>query len=534
MDKKQYKEALELFKGYIYDDEVVSLELAYPIYREIYENLMLPSKDNLCFSSAFIVLLTQLSRPLNFFKFYIDLNQESNKPKVPMNIYSINILKSGGGKGLTNNIVKNLINLDYVKSEYVKQIANDLDVDLCDTDKKELTKNINKLRNIIEAEEQSSASTSGMRVAYDELKKVFNDLDLNEEKWVGSAFYNLQELADSLENANSYDKDFLSTLKEMYDLGEFSAKALKTGIMGTIKNFYISFLGATTDKTLQNNPTTSRLLNNFFISGHARRSLVCMPSSKENAIVEGMRKNTDGMTLREMIKAKNYKETQKTIEIREKIRNNIFRFSRMAKMGGRSIELTDECYFYYNVYKLICAEKAKNINSNILELEMENRFWKALKISGILALYDGAGAISEDYFLEAVKIVEYYAHHFKRYLNNRVTDVTDKIIELLMDRANGDKIYTISGLKLWKNNEVLSYNTNKITPAKFVKNAMESVEEVLDMAGYQLFSVKGGYHNKNIFYAAVPNTWINPVMVTDEEPYYVYDNVPKGYKGENK
>lgn len=532
MDKKQYKEALNLFKGYIYDNEVTELELNFPIYRDIYEYLMLPSKDNLCFSSAFIVLLCQLSRPLNFYKFHIDLRQEANQPKIPMNVYGINILKSGGGKGLTNNIVKGLLNFDYAKKEYVKQIGEDIvDENGEEEDKKkEINKNINKLYNIVDAEEQASASTAGMRVAYDELKNVFNTIGMRDEyRWVGSAFYNLQELADSLENASSYDKDFFSTLKEMYDLGEFSAKALKTGVMGSIKQFYISFLGATTDKTLQNNPKTSRLLNNFFISGHARRSLISMPNPQELAIVEGRKKNTDGMSLRELFEAKKFVESDNVKNVKEKVRNNICRFANLARKQQKNISLTDECYFYYNVYKWICAEKAKNVNSSILELETENRFWKALKISGILAMYDGAFSISEDYFLEAVKIVEYYAHHFKRCLNNRVTDVNDKIIELLMDSKTADgEICGITSEELRTNNEVNSFKENaNVSSGDFIKKALREVEEMLDMAGYQLMAEKRGYKGKMLVYAAIPNDWINPKMSNDK-PYRVWDDVPKG------
>lgn len=533
MDREQYNEALDLFKGYIYDKEVPELQVA-PIYHNIYQYLMLPSKDNLCFSSAFIVILAQLSRPLNFYKFYIDLNQEANQPKVPMNIYGINILKSGGGKGLTNNIVKGLLNFDYTKKEYVKNMCKNLSNSYSykynndkNNDKKDFDKNVKKILAIIDAEEQASASTAGMRVAEDELKTLFDDIGLEEDKWVGSAFYNLQELADSLENASSYDKDFFSTLKEMYDLGEFSAKALKTGIMGSIKRFYISFLGATTDKTLQSNPRTARLLNNFFISGHARRSLISMPCAKEIKIVESKKKKTDGLSLRELVNAKKYVETTDVIQVKTQIAKNIERITEDARRGKISIKLTDECYFYYVAYKLLCAEKAKNVNSNILELETENRFWKALKISGILAYYDGASEISEDYFCEAVKIVEYYAHHFKRCLNNRVTDVNDKIIELLLDKQSGGEIYGITHEELRTNSEVLSYREQKISAGDFVKKSMNEVDEILDMTGYKLLKEKRGFNNKTTVYAAIPSNWINPKM-EENKPYRVWDDVPNG------
>lgn len=527
MDREQYKEALNLFKGYIYDTEVTELKVD-PIYHNIYKYLMQPSKEDLCFSSAFIVLLVQLSRPLNFYRFYIDLYQESNKPHVPMNVYGINILRSGGGKGLSNNIMNNLLDFDYAKSEFVQQMSIDFLSECDDVDeKKKIEKNFHKLKKIVCAEEQASATTAGMRLINEDLINVYSDLDLKDEKQVGSAFFNIQELADNLENTNSYDKDFFSTLKEMYDLGNFSAKALKTGVLSAIKNFYISFLGATTDKTLQENPEVSRLLNNFFVSGHARRSLVCMPSKSEFEAVCSKQKKTDGMSLREMFEVKKFVEDENVKLVKEQVKNNIKKFAVDARMGRKSIKLTDECYFYYVIYKLLCAERAKSVNNGILALETENRFWKALKISGILAIYGGATEISEDYFCEAVKIVEYYAHHFKRFLNNRVSDVNDKIVELLLDCKKDGKPCGITNLALRTNNEVNSYRKESVTSSDFIKKAMKDVEENLDKIGYQLLVEKRGYRGKTTVFAAIPNDWVNPKM-SDDEPYYVWDDVPKG------
>ena len=527
MDERQYKEALKLFEGYIYDNEVTELQVN-GFYHNIYQYLMLPSKEDLCFSSAFIVLLVQLSRPLNFYRFYIDLYQESNKPHVPMNVYGINILRSGGGKGLSNNIMNNLLDFDYAKKEYIQQMGIDLaDQNNDNEEKKKIEKSFNKLKKIVCAEEQASATTAGMRLINEDLLDVYSELNIGDEVQVGSAFFNLQELADNLENTNSYDKDFFSTLKEMYDLGNFSAKALKTGVLSAIKNFYISFLGATTDKTLQENPEVSRLLNNFFVSGHARRSLVCMPSKSEFDIVCSKQKKTDGMSLREMFKVKKFVEDENVKLVKEQVKNNIRKFAVDARTGRKSIKLTDECYFYYVIYKLLCAERAKNVNNGILALETENRFWKALKISGILAMYGGATEISEDYFCEAVKIVEYYAHHFRRFLNNRVSDVNDKIVELLLDSKKDGKACGITNLALRTNNEVNSYRKTTVTSGDFIKKVMNEVEENLDKIGYQLLTEKKGYRGKTTVFAAVPNDWINPKM-SDDEPYYVWNDVPKG------
>lgn len=529
MDKEQVQQALDMFKGYLYDEEEVELK-TYPLYYDIYKKLMLPVKDNLCFSSAFVVLLAHFSRPLNFFKFYIDLKQEANQPKVPMNFYGINILKSGGGKGLTNNIVKGLLDFDYTKEKFVEGIEEDLKEGKNPTEQKELHKSIKKLQAIVGAEEQASATTAGMRKIDAMLKDVFYDLDIKQEKWIGSAFYNLQELADSLENSSSHDKDFFSTLKEMYDLGEFLAKALNDDIKGQIKQFYISFLGATTDKTLQNNPNTTKMFNNYLISGNARRSVLCFPCKSEVTIVEQQKKCTDGLSLWELYEAKKYVEDEEIIEIKKKVKNNVLRLCAMARRGQRALTISDKCHFYYSIYKYLCAERAKTEKNAILELEIENRFWKALKISGILAIYDGAFEISEDYFCEAVKIVEYYAHHFKRCLNNRVMDVTDKIVEVLICARKNKKRCGVLNTDLRSNSEVLSYNSRGLTPNDFIKKVMPDVEENLELAGYKLITAKFGYNNKIIVYGAVPNNWQNP-QISEKEPYYIWDNVPKDSKG---
>jgi hypothetical protein len=448
-----------------------------------------------------------------------------------MNIYAVNILRSGGGKGLSSNIAVNLLDFETVKRDYVQKLCNNIAYDLNPNERKDFDNKVKSIIANVSAEEQSSSSTAGMRVMENNLKNGFTDIGLTENKWVGSAFYNLQELADSLENANTYDKDFLSTLKEMYDLGKFSAKALKSGVMGSIKNFYISFLGATTDKTLNENPRTARLLYNFFVSGHARRSLVCMPCEQEINAVKNVRSKTDGLSLRELIKAKQYKETSDVKNIKSCIEYFMDNFKERAKRGNLGIKLTDECYFYYLAYKLLCAERAKKVKNTILALEAENRFWKALKISGLLAMYSDKKEIDEQCFCEAIRIVEYYAHHLKRFLNNRVSDVNDKIVELLLGKHSENGIYGITLEELRTNSEVLSFNEKKIPAAQFVKNTIDSVEEILDRNDYKLICEKRGFNNKVTVYAAVPNEWINP-CIESNAPYKVFDNVPKSYRKE--
>ena len=522
MNKEQYIQAENLFKDCLLTEDVDEIKTL-KIFHDIYEKIMLPIKSELCFSTGLLVMLTHFSRPLNFLKFNINLHQESNNPYIPMNIYSMNILKSGGGKGMTSNAVSSCLNIDYIKTEYIKNLFNECNPEL---DEKEKTQELNNLINTSLAEKQSSASTAGLRHMYKLLNSTFNKIKLNKYKHFGSAFYELQEFADYLENSGSVDKDFFSTLKDMYDLGELPARSLSDGIREPITKFYISFLCATTDKTLQENPKISKLFNSYLLSGNARRSLLAFPSDNE-FIKTNMKSNvTSEMDLKELYNYKRFKNDDETIELKKQIKNIVNRFCCMARSNNNTITITDECHFYFTIYKLFCEERAKKINNDILIVECENRFWKALKISGILALYLGYEQINKEVYLESIKIVEYYSHHLKRYLNNRVMGVSEKIAEILMGANKG-----ITRAELRQNNEIRSYNSRGLPEGQFIDNEIKEVEQTLEDCGFTLMIEKRGYKDKTVVYWAKPHN--KPELsISDEAPYKIYLNKPKGGKDE--
>ena len=121
MDAKQISQVRELLGDCLYEIEDYNIKTL-PLYREIYERVILPSKNTMTFSSALVVILCEFSRILNYYKFTINLDFEPNKPLVPMNMYGFNILKSGGGKGLTTGCINNLLNFDYQKEQYLLEL----------------------------------------------------------------------------------------------------------------------------------------------------------------------------------------------------------------------------------------------------------------------------------------------------------------------------------------------------------------------------------------------------------------------------
>lgn len=513
MNKQQIDEARQLLQGYLMEDEQVELH-TYSILHNIYNNAIIPIKDNICFSSALIVILCHLSRPLNWFKFNIYLHQEVNKPHVPLNIYGTNILRSGGGKGITTNTMNGLLGFDAIKRQYIESIVTG-------SDDKEY---VNNLFLVADAELQDSATTAGLRGVNKLLRDSFTELNITNT--FGSVFFNLEEFADTLDNASSFDRDFLSTLKNLYDLGNTGAKAINERIKEALNGFAVSFLASTTEKILQDNAKISKAFNSYLIGGNARRTLLSMPSNSEFDKLERKRLADNGLSLMEWHEKTRYKEGQSTSNVQKYIYariNNLIRLKRQSKVD---ITLREDTYFYYRVYKAYCNYMKDYINNDILCAEMEGRAWKALKISGVLSLFccnNNDMTIDIDTFLEAVKIVEYYGHHLKRYLNSRVVSCADKIVELLLDSNN----CAITQTALAHNNEVLSYNNKGETPVKFLKSQIDDVEQILSNKGYDLITDKVGYRKKIVVYAAIEDgKYCNPTIRNDA-PYAIFDNIPQ-------
>ncbi len=517
MNLKQVEEAKQILNGYLIEEEQSEL-ITYKLFHDIYERNILPIKNNICFSSALLVILCHLSRPLNWFKFNIFLYQEANKPSIPMNVYGMNILKSGGGKGLTTNTMNALLNFKFIQDKYIDNyIVGD------DAEQEDIEEG-SKLKIISHAELQDSATTAGLR----SMNKLSNDCmkNLHIENKIGSAFFNLEEFADTLENATNFDKDFLSTLKNLYDLGNAGAKTISDSIKDSIDSFGVSFLASTTEKTLQENPKVSRAFNNYLISGNARRSLFAMPCKQEVDILDKRNAENDNISLRQWHELTKYKEDKQVDVLKKQIHATLNKFITMKNNNETNIIVDDETYFIYRVYKLYCSNLKDQISNEILKVEMEGRAWKALKISGILLLYcsrEGT-TITPDYLLNAIKIVEFYSHHLKRYLNNRVMGCADKIVEVLLDSD-----CAIKQTELAHNNEILSYNNKGETPVKFLKSQLEDVEQILNNKGYDLVCEKVGYRNKIIVYAAINSEDENNFSIDKKPPFKIFRNVPKSF-----
>lgn len=512
MNEQQLKEAEELLQPYLIKDADTPLH-TYSILHNIYKNIILPIKPDICFSTALVVMLCHLSRPLNWFKFNIHLLQEPNKPHIPLNVYGTNILRSGGGKGITTNTMNTLLGFDKIKQQYIDFVT------LPDDDKQY----VDKLRLVANAEVQDGATTAGLRNINEVLTETLKELHITNS--FGSVFFNLEEFADTLDNASAFDRDFLSTLKNLYDLGNAGAKAIREQIKGSFVNFGISFLASTTEKTLQENPQISRAFNNYLIGGNARRTLLSMPSMDEFEQLKQKIKQ-EPMSLLEWHEKTRYKEGEQLSYLERLIYGKVNMLAQYKRQGRFEILLKEDTYFYYRIYKAYCNHLKDNIHNDILRAEMEGRAWKALKISGILLLYCNNKddlLLDAETFLEAVKIVEYYGHHLKRYLNSQVVDCAGKIVALLLD-AQG---HGITQSELAHNNEVLSYNSRNETPVKFFKNQLEDVEQLLNERGYDLLVERAGYRQKMLVYAAIKGDQYQNPKIKKQPPYTVYDNIPQ-------
>ena len=523
MDAKQISQVRELLGDCLYEIEDYNIKTL-PLYREIYERVILPSKNTMTFSSALVVILCEFSRILNYYKFTINLDFEPNKPLVPMNMYGFNILKSGGGKGLTTGCINNLLNFDYQKEQYLLELQR-IQSNYFETkeEKKDFDGVINKLNILNGAEEMASATTAGLRNYYKMINDCFDFMNLNKDERFGSMFFNISEFADILQNASAIDNDFLSTLKEMYDLGKFSAKS-KGEDLKPAMDIFISMLCATTDKTLQEDSKVSKAFNSYLISGNARRCLLAFPSDEEMQEVLERQKVTDGLSLDELFEAMRYKETSQDVELRKKVQNLVSKACYLFKTHKNQMRVTFEGQKHYFFYKLLCAERAKGVKSSILEVEILNRYWKALKVAGLLAFFDNSLEINEKYIKEGIRIVEFFSFHLKRLLNNRVLDVADKIVELLLD-ARGK---AISRRELSQNNEILSFNKTNMSGSDFIDKNIPAVNETLDTTNYQLIVKNLGKTKPNYYYAICPDSWSNPDI--NPKTFKVFDKVPKGDK----
>lgn len=338
------------------------------------------------------IAVTEMMLYASHFKRHIYL---WNKSKIPINAISIVLAKSGLGKDSSVNAVRKCFSSGYeIINKKRKDNAKSRAIRLASDDGVENPNDFNTYKKYYREPNPLFLAPSTVEGFIQHL----NDL---EEEELGAGYTFTGEFGSEL-STNSNIIENIRLLAELYDEGNKQVKMLKNRQQQSkeVNNLATSamFIGSQDNILLDNN--IKRVFKTEMITKLARRSF--FHYQKETV------EQPTYTSVEDMLKVEMALEDNALIA-REQVNDlaaNIANYN-LSKVG-QTLEVSDEVrelYYIYQKYNTHLAETIK-LQYEVTRLVRMHMQWKALKLSGAIAMFEGSDIIQKKHFIDAITFVE--------------------------------------------------------------------------------------------------------------------------------
>lgn len=207
---------------------------------------------------------------------------------------------------------------------------------------------------------------------------------------------------DEISTELASNTDMIPNIKlvaQLFDVGDMKSKPLKDSnnqseeVVGMGMNAL--FIGS--EHGILEDESVLRRFETEFISKLARRSIFVYPK-----FVETDEKVESIEALLNAVKAKK--------EIGYEVNNEINRISKDIAENSlendfNNLKLSEDCANLYTLYSIYCEEITPS-DVEAVALEQQHRHWKALKLAGVYAVFNGHAFVEANDLIEAIYVVE--------------------------------------------------------------------------------------------------------------------------------
>lgn len=323
---------------------------------------------------------------------------------LPVNIYAISLSESGTGKGYTMNILNNTIAhrfRDVFLEETFAAAAEQNILDLAEARAKRRGTSEEKeeeklLKEYVGAGEVLFQFSEGTPAA---VKQFRHKLCLAR---AGALNYIVDEIGSNLLN----QKDMINLFLELYDTGRIEDKLVKN----TSENQRVERIEGATPSNMLLIGAASALLdggeteskfNALLETGYARR---CFFSFNRES------NKTTELSPEELVAAMFNKHQNTDMSLIAESLEKLADPTNLEKV----LELDYDAAVYLMKYKVYCIQRGQKFKDHqkIMKAEMDNRFFKVLKLAAAYSFVDMLDEISIDYINYAIKVAEESGREF--------------------------------------------------------------------------------------------------------------------------
>lgn len=325
---------------------------------------------------------------------------------IPVNMYALNLMPSGSGKGYSTNVMEehitqkfqdNFLNNTFPSLATIQLAKITLErCDEHDTDSDEEEVKVEK--EFSEAGEMVFSFDSGTGPA---IKQLRHKLLM---AGAGSMAFEMDEVGSNLLGNN----EALNTFLELYDVGKIKAKLIKNTKENT-RNKQIEgktpcnmMLFGTPAKLLDGDKTESEFMT-MLETGYARRLFFGYSRDSKHIAVD------DPQALYDMLTAVDLGQTM------DDLGNKLMNLS-MTSNFNKTLTMSQDVALLLLEYKIYGDAKAHNYRDHqeVQKAEAAHRYYKALKLAGAYAFVDGSNTIEREHLESAILLAEDSGDSFSR------------------------------------------------------------------------------------------------------------------------
>lgn len=435
--------------------------------RKIVEEYLLPQSKTTPSESLCLDTLVKVSQLVNFNRVKVDSELLG---QTPANVYGVIFMPSGSGKD------KPIIKLDMLMEESIKdyegRIQKWMDEELIEVTKKAEEMKGLAMRSYIEQNRPRRLLHEYGDGTYEGLVAV---REAYEKAGFGAPLIKISEYADYISSDNNSRGEFLSTITEIFDMGNSSAKATQKNKEGVIVRgvpttvlFHTSLYGVNKNKI-----TYTKMVERLG-RGMARRSICCYPEIPPYVAPDDIDSDFDAQL-----------SSMRTIKLYRDDLSAMFTGVYRSTIGGVVYNYTEDAERLLYAYGVELKERASSsLLQEISKSELSGRSWKAYKLAGVIAAFEHPKVheVNIDDIDLAIYLTELYGLHFERFIGGTFGSEVEEFFEMF--RANLGVAFSKTDLRRWG---IFGKNTfadrwDKLLP---------DLEELCTQYGYRLDKIEG-------------------------------------------
>lgn len=394
--------------------------------RLIFQDCIKPLNENVPDESLLLDLLVKMAQ-------LVSINRTKVSSRIGttlINVYAMIFMPSGSGKDkplkmIDKHFMKTFEETFHKKrtiyqDNKLKEIKEEAESKYGARAKAAVSNYIEKSLPRVLVPEISNGTTEGLAA----LRQVLADAEF------GGTFLKISEFSDFISSNNNARLEFLTYIVELFDDGSSLGKVIKSEKETLpVKNVPSNVIMHSSIAKLLETDGYQKLMT-MIDRGLARRAFLCYPELEK---FYTQQKSDD---LKDMFK----KFVDKEDRLEQKIEDyqSFWQEAYRGTQFGMAYKLTDEADYFLFAYKKYLEEMANKISvvkDEGYRAEMLGRYWKTLKLAGLIAVWEHPTdtRVTVEDVKAAIYIAELYGQHYKRFYQIEAITDPEKLADYLMD-----------------------------------------------------------------------------------------------------